>query len=111
MILAHLDWQTEAAPILNQMRIRDRAAYPSELEVFGRKPQSDAATTIGIKAWGAVSSCRQIGFGIGPIPQDAIDNWCDRHIKDPIAADFLDGALRYVDNVVLEREAAKHKKG
>lgn len=108
MILAHLDWSTEAAPILRQQRLNElrpdaRPLADSEREVLDRRPDVDPATSIGLRAWNAASSCRQIGFGIGPIPQTAIDDWCDRHLRDPIAADFLDGALRYVDNVILER--------
>lgn len=109
MILAHLDWSSEVAPIRNQMRIYEREPYDSEQQVLDREPPSDPAVSIGLRAWGAASSCRQIGFGLGPIPQDAIDSWCDRHLRDPQAAEYLEGALRYVDNVVLERESAKHK--
>lgn len=107
MILAHLDWSTEAAPILNQMRIRERAPYESEQAVLNRRPDEAPAVSIGLRAWRAVSSERQIGMGIGPFPQSAIDAWCDRHVRDPIAAEFLGDALRYVDNVVLERQATK----
>lgn len=107
MILAHLDWSEEASEPLRQMRIRDRPAYPSEQEILDRRPDLGAAGAIALKAWGAASSERQIGFGLGPIPQSAIDRWCDRHVRDAAAAEYLSDALRYVDGVVLQRAAAK----
>jgi len=107
MILAHLDWSTEAAPILEQMRIREREPYPSEAIVLARRPDLGAAGDIALKAWSAASSERSIGFGLGQIPQRAINDWCDRHVRDPLAAEFLSDALRYVDGVILQREANK----
>lgn len=109
MILAHLDWSERAGPILEQMRLREREPYPSELPVLAERPDLGAAGSIALRAWNASSSERQIGMGIGPIPQRAIDAWCDRHLRDPIAADFLTDVLRYVDHVVLSREAAKQR--
>jgi hypothetical protein len=110
MILAHLDWSERAAPILEQMRLREREPYPSELPVLAEQPDIGAAGAIALKAWNATSSERAIGMGVGPIPQSAIDRWCDRHLgRDPIAADFLCDVLRHVDNVVLTREAAKQR--
>jgi len=110
MILAHLDWSEEASEPLRQMRLRKRPAKPSEQEILDRRPELDEATAIGLRAWRACSSCRAIGWGMGPIPQTAIDAWCDRYGLDLIAADYLTDALRYVDNVVLERQAAKGNK-
>ena len=112
MIWAHLVWHDEAAPIQQQIGRRERGGKPRELtnaeaEVMGRQPETDEATANGLRAWNAVSTCRQIGWGIGPIPQSAIDDWCDRRGLDLDAADFLSDALRYVDNLVLERESAK----
>lgn len=111
MILAHLDWSEEASEPLRQMRIRDRAPYPSEQEILDRRPALDESAAIGLRAWRACSSCRAIGWGMGPIPQTAIDAWCDRYGLDLIAADYLSDAIRYVDNVILERQAARNKKG
>jgi hypothetical protein len=116
MIWAHLVWQDEAAPIQRQLDRRDRSSNPraltdSEAEVMERRPELDEATAIGIRAWNAVSTCRSIGFGLGPIPQTAIDAWCDRRGLDLDAADFLSDALRYVDGCLLEREASKQRTG
>lgn len=107
MILTHLDWQEEASEPLRQMRLRDRPAYPSEQEILDRRPELDADTAIGLRAWRATSSCRSIGWAIGPIPQMAIDAWCDRYSLDLDAADYLSDAIRYVDNIVLTRKAKK----
>lgn len=109
MILAYLDWSEEAAEPLRQMRIRQREAYPSEQEILDRRPSLSADVAMGLKAWEAASSCRSVGWGIGPVPQNAIDAWCDRHGLSFEAADFLSDAIRYVDGVVLSREAAKRK--
>lgn len=107
MILAYLDWQDEVAPIFRQLRLHKRQAVESEQEAIDRQPDLEAPElAIGIKAWRASSSCRHIGFGIGPIPQTAIDAWCDRFGLDLLAADILSDAIRFVDNVVLERQAA-----
>lgn len=76
---------------------------------MAREPELDEATAIGLHAWSAVSTCRPAGWGIGPIPQSAIDDWCDRRGLDLDAADFLSDAIRYVDNLVLERESAKQR--
>lgn len=107
MILEYLDWQDEVAPIFRQLRLHKRQTAESEQEVIDRQPDLEAPElAIGIKAWRACTSSRQIGWGIGPIPQPAIDGWCDRFGLDLLAADILSDAIRYVDNVVLERQAA-----
>lgn len=110
MMLAHLDWSSEVAPIRNQLRLRKREPTPSEREALDREPELTADVEIGLKAFNAGSSCRALGYGIvGPIPQTAIDAWCDRFGLDFVAADLLSDALRYVDNAILEREAAKRR--
>ena len=109
MILAHLAWQEEAAPILAQLRLRERDATSSERVVLDRRPPSDPAVDAALRAWSAASTCRPVGFVVGPIPQDVIDAWCDRRGLDLEAADFLSEALRYVDGVVIERAASKRR--
>ncbi len=109
MIWAHLTWREEAAPIRRQLRLRKREPNSQEREVLERCPPMDAITAIGLKAFNETTTCRQIGFGLGPIPQSAIDAWCDRRGLDLEAADILADAVRYVDTIFLEREASKHR--
>lgn len=65
-----------------------------------------------VNAWRDLSTCRQIGMEVGPIPIDKIWAWCDRRGLDSEAADAVEHVIRQldVDRAVAERAAAAQKK-
>lgn len=94
-----------------QLEKRDRDPLEQEQEVFDREPDLDPATALVARAYNITSTCRAIGMGgFGPIPQTAIDAFCDREGLDADAADLLSGAVRYLDGQAMSRLADERRK-
>ena len=109
MIAARLAWEEEAAPIRRQLDLRKREPNDSEREVLARRPDSDVAVEIAFKAWREVTTERQIGMIVGPIPASAIDRLCDRWGLDRDANEVLKAALLFVDDKLMAKAHAKAK--
>jgi hypothetical protein len=71
------------------------------------QPPRDVAVVTCLQAWGDLSTCRQIGMAVGPIPWTAIVAWCDRRGLDPDAAELVTRVIRVLDVQRAEAETAK----
>lgn len=107
MIAERIIWQLEAAPIQEQMKRRDRDAYPPEREVLDKKPDDDETVDDVLRALDDLSTCRQFiqGFGLGPIPILAIWSYWERRGLDPVAVQILTHATLEGDRVYLAEKA------
>ncbi len=101
MMAERLEWEHEAAPILEQLRLRKRETKPFEKEVLDRRPPHDEAVDLGMRALFDLSTCRPVGMGIGPIPITAMWLWCSHEGLDADATAILARALRHADGVYL----------
>ncbi len=108
MMAERLEWEMEAAPILEQLQLRKRKPLPFEQDVLARRPPDDEAVELGMRAFKSVATERPVGMGFGQIPVTAIWQWCDREGLDPDAAQIMTRAILYSDGVyVARRERAK----
>lgn len=110
MTAAWLAWHEEAAPMLRQLEKRERDPVPKEQEVLEREPELTPATALIARAYNVTSTSRSIGMGgVGPIPQFAIDAFCDREGLDLDAAELLSSAVRYLDDQAMIRIADERR--
>lgn len=56
-----------------------------------------------------LSSCRSMGWSMGPIPWTAMVQWCDHHNLERDVADFVVSVMRLVDADTLRRAAERAK--
>lgn len=101
MIAARLAWEDEAAPLIENLQRFNVPANAKEIEVLEREPHVDTMLAFALVAYREVATCRQIGFGVGPIPVTAIDAYFDRQVDreglDRDLGDHLKQALLYAD--------------
>jgi len=106
MMMARLAWEEEAAPMLRQLELVGREPVAKEREVLDREPVNDPDVALAMDALHTASTCRALGYGVvGPVPQSAIDAWCDRRGFDLDSAEYLSAAIRYVDGVRMAKAA------
>ena len=73
-------------------------------------PELDEGYRFAYEAFNALSTDRQVGFGVGPIPWSAIDQFAQRYgIVDIDEFERLNYLIRVMDGVYLEDAAAKAK--
>lgn len=60
-------------------------------------------------AFNELSTCRQVGFGEGPIPWTALAEWGKLHCNDPEELEILEHHVRALDRAYLKWRAAQQK--
>lgn len=103
MIEARIAWECEAAPVLDQLRIRKRDPVAKEREILDRRPPGDDTVDDVVRALGELGTCRQVGFGLGPIPITAVWEYWRLKGYDEVAVDLLTGAVLRGDRVYREK--------
>lgn len=74
------------------------------------EPELDAGGWAIARAFQKLSTERQVGMGIGPIPIRAVWDWEDREgIYDPELRDFIETILMSVDALACKRLGAKNE--
>lgn len=63
------------------------------------------------RAYVELSTCRSVGFGIGPIPWLAMLEWARHHELDREVTEHLITVLRIIDAETLRRAAERSKEG
>lgn len=110
MMVERLEWEREAHPVREQLRIRKREPYPKEQAILDAEPFSDETVIDALRGFQDTSTNRQIGLAIGPIPDSAIWDWCDRHGLDAEAAQIFHRGIRIADDAFLDRLRKEPKK-
>lgn len=75
--------------------------------IKAQEPECDFAASMCLRAWSDLSTCRQIGMALGPIPITAIYEWADRKGFDDEAREIMTHVIRQLDVDRAEAEAAK----
>ena len=78
------------------------AARGTELPEALRRPELRAGLWVYSHAFRELSTCRQIGFGHGPIPWLAIRAWCVDWGFDGDEYEYFVAMIRAMDNAFLE---------
>lgn len=63
-----------------------------------------------LRAFYDLDSCRPVGFGEGPIPWTAIEEWCRSLELDEEERDDVHYLVRRLDNAYLKHREAKRPK-
>ena len=63
-----------------------------------------------MSAFANLSTCRDIGMGVGPIPWTAIAEFADRAKLAPIARRVFEAVINTLDRAILDDERAKARK-
>lgn len=79
------------------------------MKFLAEEPQVDDGVMIMLRAYVEVSSCRSVGFGLGPIPWTAMVDWCVWHRLERDVANHVIKVLRLVDQETLRRQAADNR--
>lgn len=64
-----------------------------------------------LSAFWALSTDRQIGMTVGPVPEASIDRWIDRNSLDDDDEDAFRGAIRAMDRIYLDHVDSKDEPG
>lgn len=75
--------------------------------IKAKEPEVDFAVNLCLRAWGDLSTTRQIGMALGPVPVPAIYEWSDRKGFDDEAREIMTHVIRQLDVDRAEAEAAK----
>lgn len=74
---------------------------------MAKEPELDLGTQILCRAYSELSTCRSVGFSMGPIPWTAMLAWAEHHNLEREVTDHLINVLRVVDAETLRRAAAR----
>ena len=76
-------------------------------EWYLNKPVGLPSDMFYLNAFNNLSTCRQIGMGLGPIPWDKIRDYA-LHVKlSPPIMDMFIQIIRYMDNAYLKEQSKK----
>jgi len=97
-------WECEAAPVLEQLRVRKRAPVAMEREILDRRPLYDDTVEDVMRAIHELGTCRQVGFAsLGPIPITVVWDYWRRKGVDDVASEILTAAVLRGDRVYREK--------
>jgi len=77
---------------------------------FAEKPALNTGLEIYYEAFNALSTCRQIGMGIGPIPWTAVRQYAEDLGMEGISRDRLFTLVSEMDSVYIEHVTKDMKK-
>lgn len=106
MMVERLRWEQEAAPVLEQLRLRDRDPVPWEREILDREPEVDQVVAFALVAFDELQTTR--GF-YGWIPVPEVRRWCREHGLDWTATEILTRAIHHADKWVVSEQAKQAK--
>lgn len=75
--------------------------------IRAEEPYRDIVIDRYVNAWNDLSTCRQVGMAMGPIPFDKIVIWAEVHRLDYEEILLLNHVIRQLDNDHAEREESK----
>lgn len=110
--LAHELWLARTGGLATQLRAAGVPLPPEATPPpYGTNPEIENWI---MTAFADLSTCRDVGMGVGPIPWTAIDAYATRAGLDRRAALTFTGCIRALDRAYLadqaEQEAARHVK-
>lgn len=90
-----------------QQCLRERLPFPKKIK---DAPTLDFGLELYLSSFFELNSCRQIGFGEGPIPWTAIFDYCERLGIIGDQRDDMFYHIRSLDNAYLEHLSSNRKK-
>lgn len=89
--------------------MKGRPPTDDQLVFLESEPEVDEGIRIMVRAYSELSSCRNVGMGIGPIPWTAMLEWCRHHNLRRDVSNHLINVLRLVDADTLRKAAERAK--